>query len=102
VAERPGHTAVHVSSLIVYLRPEAAERVAAAILRLGHAEIAARQEGKLVVVLEAEHEAVLADYLTKINLMPDVYVAALVYHQVDDGGTDAGGDEEEAHEAQPS
>ena len=46
----------HISSLLVYLRPEAADRVAEAILALGNAEIAAREEGRLVVVLEAEHE----------------------------------------------
>ncbi|MEX0759066.1 MAG: chaperone NapD [Tistlia sp.] len=91
--------AVHISSLIVYLRPEAAERVVAAILALGGAEIAAREAGKLVVVLEAEHEGVLADHLTKINLMPDVYVAALVYHQVEEAVAEAGNECEERHEA---
>lgn len=76
---------VHISSLVVHVRPEAAERTAAAIVALGGAEVAASEAGKLVVVLEAEHEGVLADHLTKINLMDDVYVAALVYHQVDEG-----------------
>lgn len=85
----------HISSLVVYVRPEAAARVAAAILALGGAEIAASEAGKLVVVLEAPHEGVLADHLTKINLMDDVYVAALVYHQVDEGEGDAVQDEGE-------
>ena len=98
----------HISSLLVYLRPEAADRVAEAILALGNAEIAAREEGRLVVVLEAEHEGVLSDHMTKINLMPDVYVAAMVFHQVDDGEGDApsqgetGTSEEGSHEAQSS
>ena len=50
----------------------------------------------------------LSDHMTKINLMPDVYVAAMVFHQVDDGEGDApsqgetGTSEEGSHEAQSS
>lgn len=93
---------VHISSLIVYARPEASDRVAEAILALGGAEIAASEAGRLVVVLEAEHEAVLSDHLTRINLMPDVYVAALVYHQIDEGERQESSSEEACHETQPS
>ncbi len=73
---------LHVSGIVVHARPEASEAVRAAILALPGTEIAAVGHGKLVVVLEAADEGAMSAVVHRIALMPDVYTAALAYHEI--------------------
>ncbi len=74
----------HLSSLLVHTRPETLDSVSAALEAEG-CEVHARvPEGKLVVTLEAEGRRTLNDALTRIQLLPGVLAATLVFHHVDD------------------
>lgn len=73
---------LHISSVIVHVRPERAGAAAAAIERLQGAEIHQRTEaGKLIVTLETATTGAVLDRLTAIQDLPGVVSAALVYHQ---------------------
>lgn len=74
----------HVSGVVVHARPAAAAAVAETIAAMDGAEVAARDGGKLVVVIEAADEHGLSETLNRISLAEDVYSAALVAHYVDD------------------
>jgi len=72
---------LHISSLVVHARPEAAEAVERAILALEGTEVSAREGGKLVVLLETADEDSIVDTTNRISLLDDVYSAGLVYHE---------------------
>jgi periplasmic nitrate reductase NapD len=74
----------HLSSLVVHARPEKLDSVARRLVAEG-CEIHARNpQGKLVVTLEADHQHILNDTLTRIQLLPGVLAATLVFHHVED------------------
>lgn len=75
--------AAHVSGIVVNAVAEHAAAVAARIDALAGAEVAGRDGGRLVVVLEAADEHGLADLVNRISLFENVYSAALVAHYVD-------------------
>jgi nitrate reductase NapAB chaperone NapD len=79
----------HVSGIVVNAVPERADAVAQRIAGLDGAEVAGRDGGRLVVVLEAEDEHGLADLVNRISLFEHVYSAALVSHYVDAPALDA-------------
>lgn len=84
-ALRPrAESSVHVSGIVVHAPAERAASVVAQIERLDGAEVAAREGGKLVVVLEATNERELGDLFNRISLLDTVYSAALVSHYRDD------------------
>ena len=73
---------LHIASLLVHCRPELLPAVKANLRRLPSLEL--HQEsaaGKLVVVLEAEHESFILDALEQIQHLPGVLNAALIYHE---------------------
>jgi len=74
----------HVSGIVVHCVADAADAVAGRIDALDGAEVAAREGGKLVVVLEAAEEHALADMVNRISLFDNVHAASLVSHYVDD------------------
>lgn len=74
----------HVSGIVVHAVEAHADTVAGWIDTLEGAEVAAREGGRLVVVLEASNEHALADMVNRISLTENVYSAALVSHFVDD------------------
>ncbi len=76
-------TALHIASFIVRARPEVAPEVAARIAQMPRAEIHAVESGKIIVVVEAESERVLADYMEELRAAPDVLMVSLVFHQMD-------------------
>jgi nitrate reductase NapD len=76
-------TALHIASFIVRARPEVASEVAARIAQMPGAEIHAVESGKIIVVVEAESERVLADYMDELRGAPDVLMVSLVFHQMD-------------------
>lgn len=73
----------HVSGIVVHAVEAHAHEVAGWIDTLAGAEVAAREGGRLVVVLEASDEHALADMVNRISLAEHVYSAALVSHYVD-------------------
>jgi nitrate reductase NapAB chaperone NapD len=85
----------HVSGIVVHAVEAEADRVAGWIDTLAGAEVAGREGGRLVVVLEAADEHALADLVNRISLYDHVYSAALVSHYVDDPVLDADGQTEE-------
>lgn len=79
----------HVSGIVVHAVEAKADQVAGWIDTLEGAEVAGREGGRLVVVLEAADEHALADLVNRISLYDHVYSAALVSHFVDDPVLDA-------------
>jgi nitrate reductase NapD len=75
--------ATHIASLLIHARPELFEAVKANLRLLDGLEL--HQEsplGKLVVVLETEHEQQILERIEQINNLPGVLNAALVYHEL--------------------
>ncbi|KUF09195.1 chaperone NapD [Pseudoponticoccus marisrubri] len=81
----------HLSSLVIHAKPAQLDDVARRLEAEG-CEVHVRSEhGKLVVTLEAPSQSVLNDTLTRIQLLPGVLAATLVYHHVDDADPGAVG-----------
>jgi periplasmic nitrate reductase NapD len=72
---------LHVTSLIVQVKPEMMTEVRHAILQNKRAELSVNNEVKLVVVLEGANQKSLLDDIALINAMPGVLSATMVYHQ---------------------
>lgn len=76
---------LHISSLVVQVRPDSLLAVRDAITALPGTEIHAESElGKLVVVLDVESAAVLSERMDQIQKLPGVLSASLVFHHVED------------------
>ncbi|XLX38948.1 chaperone NapD [Ectopseudomonas mendocina] len=74
---------MHISSLLVHVRPEWLAAVKANLRQLEGLELHQESpQGKLVVVLETEHERQILARLEQINALPGVLNAALVYHEL--------------------
>lgn len=74
---------LHIASLLVHVRPELLGAVKANLGLLDGLEL--HQEsplGKLVVVLETEHEQQILERIEQISNLPGVLNAALVYHEL--------------------
>lgn len=75
---------VHISSLVVHVRPERCAAIRAAIGELEGAEVhAGTEDGKLVVVLETPSEAETLARIAAINDMQGTIAASLIYHEID-------------------
>ncbi len=77
------NTALHIASLLVHCRPELLEAVKQNLVLLPGTEL--HQEsaaGKLVVVLEADHEKQILGTIDHIQQLPGVLNAALIYHEL--------------------
>lgn len=75
---------VHISSLIVQVRPECAEAICRAIRENGGEVAASDPRGKLIVVIETPDEAGVSGFADSLAVMDGVLSANLVYHLVDD------------------
>jgi nitrate reductase NapD len=71
---------VHVSSLVVHVRPERAAPVCEALVSMPGVEIHAESSGKIVLTLETSTEDDIVTRLTEISLLDGVMSAALVFH----------------------
>ena len=72
----------HISSLLVHVRPERQQEIAALIADLPGAELApSPKPGRLILTLETANTFEIMERLEAINSMPGVVAAALVYHQ---------------------
>lgn len=73
----------HISSLLVHVRPQLLAAVKANLRQLEGLELHQESpQGKLVVVLETEHERHILARIEQINALPGVLNAALVYHEL--------------------
>jgi nitrate reductase NapD len=75
---------VHISSLVVHVRPERCAALRVEIAALAGTEVhAGTEDGKLVVVLETPSEAETMARITAINEMNGTIAASLIYHEID-------------------
>jgi nitrate reductase NapD len=75
---------VHISSLVVHVRPERSDALRAEIAALDGAEVhAGTEDGKLVVVLETDSETETMARIAAINEMRGTIAASLIYHEID-------------------
>ncbi|CED72089.1 NapD protein [Aliivibrio wodanis] len=75
---------VHISSLVVHVKPEFLEQTKEKILALPNTEIHGEsEEGKLIVVLETENQGYITDSIDKINDFEGILNVALVFHQIE-------------------
>jgi nitrate reductase NapD len=78
----PAPERVHISSAVVFARPERANAVAAALARESNVEVHGRSGPRIIVVLEASTAGELGELLTRLTLMDGVISAAMVYEQL--------------------
>jgi nitrate reductase NapD len=75
---------VHISSIVVHVRPDHMKQVKSIIPSLHGAEIYGESsDGKLVVVVETQKQAYISDVIEKIGHCDGVLSTALVYHQIE-------------------
>lgn len=75
---------VHISSLVVYSAASDVHHTIQQVEELEGAEVYGHsEEGKIVVVLETSNEGFVTDLIDKINEIPSVINAVLVYHQIE-------------------
>jgi periplasmic nitrate reductase NapD len=78
------HDVVHISSLLVHVRPDRCASVRDEIAALAGAEIhGGTEDGKLIVVLETPSEAETLARIAAINDMSGTIAASLIYHEID-------------------
>lgn len=74
-------TETHIASLVLRCAPAQMADVLSALRKIPQAEIALQDAGgKVVLVMETDREAAIAETLTHLQLMDGVASAALVYH----------------------
>ena len=72
---------LHISSIVVHVRPEAAAGAARSIAAMRGAEIHQQLAGgKLIVTLETGGTGDIMQHIERINDLPGVVTTALVYH----------------------
>lgn len=76
----------YVCSLVVQVKPAKLDKVKTALGKLPHTEIHAEkpEEGKLVVVLEADYQPDLVERMEQIKEIDGVIVVSLIYSQQDE------------------
>jgi nitrate reductase NapD len=76
---------VHIASCVAFVRPEAIERVAAAIARSGLAEVPRRDDerGRLVILVEAPSAARVLDAMDAIRALDGVLAVHLAYQHAE-------------------
>ena len=75
---------IHISSMVVQARPDGLQSVKNNIEALPGAEIHGESDsGKLVVVLESDHETHITETIDRISHFDHVLSTTLVYHQIE-------------------
>jgi nitrate reductase NapD len=79
---------LHIASAVVKARPEVQHAVAERIAVLAGAEVVAIDHGRIIVVLEAAEQRIVADTLDRIADLEGVLSATLVFeHSEVEGDT---------------
>jgi nitrate reductase NapD len=73
----------HIASVIVRTRPEHALEIARRLDAPPATEVHAVEDGKIIVVLEADSEHALSDRMDELRREPGVLFVNLVYHQLE-------------------
>ncbi|MGK9065005.1 chaperone NapD [Stutzerimonas chloritidismutans] len=74
---------LHIASLLVHCRPELIDAVKGNLSLLPDIELhQTSPAGKIVVVIEAEHERRILETIDRIQQIPGVLNAALIYHEL--------------------
>lgn len=78
-------TPINISGLLVHARPGRAEALRTRLLDIPGLEIhAVTPEGRLIVTLENASDGDMADAFARVQAMPDVLSASLIYHHSED------------------
>ncbi|MBN8437605.1 MAG: chaperone NapD [Candidatus Accumulibacter sp.] len=73
---------MNISSVLVYTRPQDLQLVREQLSALAGVEVhAASENGRLIVIIEADSVQAVADIFAQINQHPGVLAASMVYHQ---------------------
>lgn len=78
---------LHIASLVLQHRPEAAADIEAALAQLPGIELALREGGRSVLLCETENEGALMDRIDALNALPGVLGVNLVHHHAEDKDT---------------
>ncbi|MCC7257676.1 MAG: chaperone NapD [Gammaproteobacteria bacterium] len=79
-------TPINISGLLVHAQPERAEDLCKQLLQIPGIEVhAVSPEGRLVITLENASDQAMADTFARVQALPDVISASLVYHHAEDG-----------------
>jgi nitrate reductase NapD len=82
-------TAINISGLLLHAHPDRAEALCARLQQLPGVEVhAVSPEGRLVVTLENADDRSMADAFARLQALPDVLCASLVYHHSDHSDDD--------------
>jgi len=74
---------LHIASFIVHARPEAAAAIDAAVAALPVAEVAAREGGRFVVLIESEERSGVTAAIDCLRDVHGVLAVNLVYHHAE-------------------
>ncbi len=81
----PMNEEVHISSLVVHVRPELRQAVADEISKVNGAEVhAVDPSGKIVCTFEAGDMGVVQNFMNRLAEMQGVLSSNLVYHHCED------------------
>lgn len=76
---------MNISGVLIHARPENRERVKLQLEQVAGVEVhASTDDGKLVVTVEASADRTAADTVYKLQDMPGVIAASMVYHHFED------------------
>lgn len=78
---------LHIASLVVHHRPEAAPELDAALALLPEVELALREGGRSVLLCESGDEGGLMDRIEALRALPGVFGVSLVHHHAEDRTT---------------
>ncbi|MGX9726994.1 MAG: chaperone NapD [Candidatus Electronema sp. VV] len=78
---------MNISSIVVHSRPERMEALRGQIAALaGVAVHAAQEDGRMVITVEDTPDAAPADTIMKVQLLPGVLAATMIYNYCDEQG----------------
>ncbi len=80
-------TMLHIASLVLHHRPEAAEQIDAALALLPEIDLALREGGRSVLLCETEYEGDLMDRIEALRALPGVLGVSLVHHHAENRDT---------------
>jgi nitrate reductase NapD len=76
---------INISGLLLHARPERAEALCERLLQMPGIEVhAISPEGRLVVTLENAGDGEMTDTFARIQALPDVLSASLIYQHSED------------------
>ncbi len=77
---------IHISGVLVRSRPENIDKVKLALDALEGVEVhGANPDGRLVVTVEEHSDQGIADKVVRLQDLPGVIAASMIYHQFEDG-----------------